>query len=178
MMGFLIYNKSIYALQGEIMKRPTILRKRFIPSETVDISGDEILFSDEELLITRWKSIKPRKDFSNGVSYTFLKEGFKISRFYNAEGNFIYWYCDIADIEHDVGKDTYILTDLLVDIKVMPDGTVNVLDVDELAEAIDRNILSCEQVSRTLKRLHELLNMIYRGKFPPEICKREEYWIK
>jgi hypothetical protein len=62
------------------MKKPVILRKRFIPFETVDISGDELLKRDEDVIITRWDVIRPRSDIAKGVSFAFLKEGYKISR--------------------------------------------------------------------------------------------------
>ena len=44
------------------MKKPTVLRKRYIPFETVDISGDELISRSDELLVTRWKPIKIRSD--------------------------------------------------------------------------------------------------------------------
>ncbi|HHW00576.1 MAG TPA: DUF402 domain-containing protein [Clostridiaceae bacterium] len=160
------------------MKKPTILRKRFIPYEIVDISGDELLYRDDDLLITKWYSIKPRSDFSSGVSYTFLNEGYKVRRFYSAQGIFLYWYCDIIDVEYDKENDKYILTDLLVDIKLMPDGALRVLDTDELAQALEQGLITVQQGCCALKKLDKILKMIYDGQFPPDICKKEEYWIK
>lgn len=158
------------------MKKPTVFRRRYIPYEIVDISGDELLFRSEELLITRWSAIKPRADFARGISYTFLKGGFKIGRFYDSSGKFLYWYCDIIDVDYDAGKDMYTLVDLLVDIKVMPDGLVKVLDADELAEAMEEGLVTGEQASRALRKLDQVLKMIYSDAFPPDICRAEEYW--
>ncbi|KNY29109.1 DUF402 domain-containing protein [Pseudobacteroides cellulosolvens] len=158
------------------MKKPTILRKRFIPFETVDISGDEMLYRDDSLIITRWKVIKARKDIDRGVSFAFLKDGYKISRFYDPEGNFVYWYCDIIDVEYDSVKDTYTLTDLLVDVKILPNGEIRVLDVDEVADALEENIITKEQACDSLRKLHKLLELIYSGEFPPKECRDQEYW--
>jgi len=160
------------------MKKPIMIRKRYIPDEVVDISGDELLFRDEKLLITRWTAIRPRTDFSGGISYTFLDGGFKVGRFHDADGGFLFWYCDIIDVEYDAKTDKYTLVDLLVDVKIMPDGTVKVLDADELADAIEKGLVSNLQACSALRKLDEVLRMVYEGKFPPEICKREEYWIK
>lgn len=157
------------------MDKPGVLRKRYIPFETVDISGDEMLFRSEELLITRWKAIKPREDISGGISFTFLKKGIKISRFYNASGEFLYWYCDIIDVEYDPGKDLFTLVDLLIDVKILPGGCPRILDADELAEAIEKDLITKEQACSSLKKLDLLLKMIYSGNFPPEVCKSEEY---
>lgn len=158
------------------MKKPYIFRKRFIPYETVDISSDELLFRGEDILITRWAAIKPRADFSKGVSYTFLRDGFKISRFYDDSGRFLYWYFDIIDVEYDINHDAYTLVDLLVDVKLMPDGMVKVLDTDELAEALQRGLVTVDQACSALRKLNCILQTIYSGDFPLEICRQEKYW--
>jgi hypothetical protein len=157
------------------MKKPVLLRKRYIPSEIVDISSDELLYRDEELLVTRWTAIRPRNDIQGGISYTFLKEGFKLGRFYGIDGGFLYWYCDIIDVMHDRNTDTYTLDDLLVDIKLMPDGTIMVLDADELADALEQKLVTPDQVARALRKLDKVLKLVYSGKFPPEACSRFEY---
>jgi uncharacterized protein len=155
--------------------KPTILRKRYIPNEIIDITGDELLYRDQELLVTRWKAIRPRPDISGGVSYSFLKEGYKISRFYDNGGNFIYWYCDIIDVEYDNNTDTYKLLDLLLDVKLLEDGTLMVLDADELAEALEKGLVTKEQACRALRIMNKILKMIYKKSFPPEICRKEDY---
>ncbi len=159
------------------MKKPIILRKRFIPNETVDISGDELLYRDDEVLITKWKAIKPRADLSGGLSCTFLEKGIKVSRFYDNSGSFIYWYCDILDTDYDKGTDRYVLVDLLVDVKIKPDGQVEILDIGELADALEQEIITKEQSIRSLRKLNILLESIYSGNFPPEKFKKflEEY---
>lgn len=157
------------------MTKPVLLRRRYIPYEVVDISGDEMLFRNEELLVTKWTSIRPRSDFFGGISFTFLKMGYKLGRFYDMDGNFLYWYCDIIDVEYDRASDTYTLNDLLVDIKVFPDGSVKVLDTDELAQALEKGLVSPEQTAKALRTLDGLLKMIYGGSFPPEICSKWEY---
>lgn len=157
------------------MKKPVLLRKRFIPYEIVDISSDELLFRSDSLLVTRWKAIKERTDLFGGISCTFLKEGMKLARFYDSQGDFLYWYCDIIDILYDENNDTYTFEDLLVDIKVMPNGEVRVLDADELAEALEKGLITIEQAGRALRILDMVLKLIYDKKFPPEECKKFEY---
>ncbi len=153
------------------MDKPTILRKRFIPFETVDISGDEVLLRNDELLVTRWKAIKPRNDIAGGISWAFLKDGVKISRFYNHAGEFAYWYCDIIDVDFEREADKYELIDLLVDVKIFPDGKAEILDADELAEALEQNLITKDHACRALRKLNFLLEKIYSGNFPPEVCK-------
>lgn len=158
------------------MKKPSIFRTRYIPFETVDISSDEMLFRDDEILITRWKAIKPRADISGGISYTFLKEGIKISRFYDADKKFAYWYCDIIDVKYDSTKDEFTFIDLLLDVKLMVDGTMQVLDADELAIALENGLITQEQACSSLKKMDSILRNVYEGSFPPAICLEEKYW--
>lgn len=158
------------------MKKPSILRTRYIPFETVDISSDEMLFRNDEILITRWKAIKPRADISGGISYTFLKEGIKISRFYDADKKFAYWYCDIIDVKYDNTIDQYTFIDLLLDVKLMPDGTMKVLDADELAVALEEGLITQEQACSSLKKMDSILQKVYKNNFPPAICLEEKYW--
>jgi uncharacterized protein len=158
------------------MKKPNILRTRYIPFETVDISSDEMLYRDDDILITRWKAIKPRADISGGISYTFLKEGIKISRFYDANKKFVYWYCDIIDVEYDRAVDQYTFIDLLLDVKLMPNGTMKVLDADELAIALEEGLITQEQACSSLKKMDYILQKVYNNSFPPAICLDERYW--
>lgn len=157
------------------MDGPKILRRRYIPYEVVDISGDELIFRNDEMLVTRWRAIKPRPDLYGGISFTFIKKGYKLARFYDAEGRFLYWYCDIIEVLYDKNTDTYTLNDLLVDIKIMPDGTVKVLDTDELAQAMEEGLVNSDKACGALRTLNDLLNIIYSGNFPPKQCEGFEY---
>lgn len=157
------------------MNKPVVLRRRYIPYEIVDISSDELLFRNESLLVTKWTSIKPRADFSGGISFTFLNRGYKLGRFYDEGGRFLYWYCDIIEVQHDEHTDTYTINDLLVDIKILPDGEVRLLDADELAQAIEEGLITNEQACKALKILDSLLKLIYSRSFPPAECDGYEY---
>lgn len=154
------------------MKKPIILRKRYIPSEIIDISGDELIFRDENLLITKWEPIKKRLDISGGISYAFLDKGYKISKFFDHEGRFKYWYCDIINVEYDSKEDKYTLIDLILDVRITGDGSIEVLDADELAEALEKGIITLEEALKSLRTLDELLKSAYEGRFPPDICNK------
>lgn len=153
------------------MRKPVILRRRYIPSEIVDISSDELLFRSNDLLITKWTAIKPRPDFFGGISFTFLNRGYKLSKFCDKDGQFLYWYCDIIEVLYDASSDTYTLNDLLLDIKVFPDGKVILLDSDELADAIEEGMITERQACMSLRTLNYFLKTIYDGSFPPAECE-------
>lgn len=145
-----------------------IYRKRYIPNEIIDISGDKVESVSEDLLVTSWLPIHPRNDVAFGMSYTYLKKGWKISKFYDKDKNFLYWYCDIIDAQ--IKDEEYILVDLLVDIKVYPDGRYEILDEEELDEALNQGLITKEQKDEALNKLNALLETIKKGEFPPKEC--------
>ena len=49
------------------MEKPLMYRKRYIPDEIKSLNDDEILFINDEVIVTRWKTFKPKKEFSNGI---------------------------------------------------------------------------------------------------------------
>mgnify|MGYP001175469454 FL=1 len=150
-------------LWGEQM--PRIYRIRYIPSETVDLSSDTLLFRDSNYLITEWVPIKPRNDITNGISCVFLNEGWKISVMMDQIRNKNYWYCDVIDIVYDETNDTYFLYDLLTDIKIT-ENSVEIIDLDELAQAYEEQLITKEQILKSLKRTDRLLKLIYKRNVP------------
>ena len=145
-----------------------IYRKRFIPDEITDISGDEILYHDSEILVTRWKPIHPRDDFAGGISFAFILEGYKIGYFYGQNKEFLFWYIDFIETEIDKEKNSITLVDLLIDVKIFPDGRKIILDIDELGEALKNGFIDKRQYEVALKNLYKVTDMIQVGKFPPE----------
>lgn len=143
-----------------------IYRIRYIPSETIDLSSDTLLYRDNKYLITKWYPIKPRDDILSGISCVFLEQGWKISAFFGQDNEIIYWYCDIVDVNFDQETDTYYLYDLLIDVKILPDGRIEIIDLDELATAFEENLITPRQLTMSLKQSHSLLELIYARDVP------------
>ena len=59
--------------------RPTFLRRRLIPLETVKLADDIILYRDEDIIVTKWRALHPKPSLCRGLSCYFLKEGYKVS---------------------------------------------------------------------------------------------------
>ena len=152
-----------------------MFRKRFIPDEIVDISSDEVLERNENIIVTKWLPIKPREDIGGGISYVFLKKGYKISKIYDNQGKFKHWYCDIIEYTYNQEKDEYIFVDLLADVVIYPDGKYEVLDIDELKSVLEAKIITKEQMLQSIKSVNTLVEMVQNGVFPPEICDKYEF---
>lgn len=147
------------------MTAPTLYRRRIIPDECIPLKDDIILECNEERIVTSWCALRPKKDLHHGYSCYFLKEGFKVSKFYYEDGRLLYWYCDIVDFEYQKETNELIVTDLLADVIIYPDSFVKVVDLDELVTALDSGSLSLSTLKSSLQKLDRLLQLIYKGKF-------------
>ena len=143
-----------------------IYRKRLIPEECILLKDDIIVEQNEDYILTKWKTLNPKTTFSHGCSCYYLKEGFKISKFYRHDGSLLYWYCDIVEYTSRPEDNSLIVTDLLADIILYPDGRMHVVDLDELADAFRDRLITAEQMQMALRRLDKLLSLIYKGAFP------------
>ena len=148
------------------MEAVRLYRKRIIPEECIFLKDDVILYADKEVIITKWQTLHPKKTLHHGISCYYLDRGYKVSKFYDHDGQLISWYCDIISHTFDPAANTYVFTDLLADVIVYPDGFVRVVDLDELADAYRDKKITQEELQLSLRRLDKLLSLIYKGAFP------------
>ena len=142
-----------------------IYRRRFIPNELICLDNDEVLYLDDEKLITKWNALHSRSDFSRGISAYFFKEGWKVSKIIDHEGNTLHWYCDIVEYILDEQKNSMTCQDLLFDVVVYDNGRYKVLDCDEAAEAYESGLITGAQLCSALRSLHKLMEVIYHDRF-------------
>ena len=154
-----------------------IYRKRMIPDECILLKDDVILEVTDDIIVTSWKTLKPRRDFHHGYSCYYLKLGYKVSKFYREDNTLLYWYCDIVNYDYREEDNSLVVTDLLADVVIYPDGYIKVLDIDELAIALEKKLCSPEIVTQALRILDRLLNIIYDDKFET-LSSKIEKWIE
>ena len=111
--------------------KPSMYRKRYIPDEIKSLEKDEILYMSDDVIVTKWDTFRHKKNFSNGISCTFVNKGFKISKFMDNNGKLVYYYCDIIHSDYYKEENKWIFTDLLADVKIYPDGRTEIVDLDE-----------------------------------------------
>lgn len=145
--------------------KPIMYRKRYIPDEIKSLEKDEILYMSDDVIVTKWDTFRPKKNFSNGISCTFVNKGFKISKFMDNNGKFVYYYCDIIHSDYYKDENKWIFTDLLADVKIYPDGRTEIVDLDEVSEALKSGIISTETVCELMENLNSLLGIIYSGEW-------------
>lgn len=147
------------------MGKIRLYRKRLIPAECIELKDDEILRLDDNIIVTRWKSLKKRDDFASGLSCYFLKKGIKVSKVLKEDGSLYHWYCDIIKTDYNEEERSYVFTDLLADVVIKPDGKVRVVDLDELAMADEQGLITREELRMSLMQLNDLLGLIYSDEF-------------
>lgn len=142
---------------------PRLYRERIIPKEIIPLDNDIILFEDSSCIITSWNTLRFKPEFAKGLSYYDLNNNIKVSKFLSSDNRLVYWYCDILRISSD--NDSFTFTDLLADVIIYPDSTYKVVDLDELSDAVIKNLISLSDSANALRTLNNLLNMIYDGSF-------------
>lgn len=142
-----------------------LYRKRLIPNEMTLLKDDVILYQSDNLIITKWNTLKPRIDIHHGVSAYFLDKGFKISKIYDKNNQLVYWYCDIISTEYLSKTNSFVFLDLLIDVVVYENGFYKVLDLLELSDAMNLSLVTPSQITFALKSLNTLLDIIYNNKF-------------
>ena len=157
------------------MSKLKLYRKRLIPNECILLKDDVLVHRSEEVLITTWKTLNPKTSFSHGCSCYFIKEGFKVSKFLRPDNSLLYYYCDIVEFEENTAEASLIVTDLLADVILYPDGTHKVVDLDELADAYEQGLITASQLTRSLRQLNKLLEIIQNGQFPALLKQMEAY---
>ncbi len=148
------------------MEYPLLYRKRIIPAECILLKDDTILSWDQERIVTKWRALKPKKDLHHGYSCYFLNEGYKVSKFYRSDDSLLYYYCDIITSEYHKDTHSFIVTDLLADVIIYPDGFVKVVDLDEMVPALEQGGISMENLKSALLSCNRLLTIIYDGRLP------------
>ena len=146
------------------LQKINLYRCRYIPDEKI-LLDDKIIFINDDLIITEWVPIRPKKNFAHGHSCVFINKGFKISKLYDSDRKFLFTYCDIVKVIIDKNKNNFFVYDLLVDVVIENDGTIKVLDLDELAEAFEKNLIDKKTAIYALNRTNALLSEIYSNSF-------------
>lgn len=147
------------------METIRLYRRRYVPDEITELKDDKILMAKDDIIVTNWNVLKPRKDIDHGISIYYIEKGFKISKIYDSDNQLVYWYCDIIDTDYDVATNSYTFHDLLIDVLIYPDNRVEVVDLDEFAEFTKKQLLSADLLGKALHRTNDLLQYIYHGKF-------------
>ncbi len=93
-------------------------------------------------------------------------EHYTLTTIFNERGEVVRWYIDICN-RHYLGSDSVLYyEDLYLDIDVALDGSVNLLDVEELDEALHADLVSSLEYEIAWREAEKLLHAIENDMFP------------
>ncbi|NLL73888.1 MAG: DUF402 domain-containing protein [Clostridiales bacterium] len=147
------------------MHQLSLYRRRFLPDELIHLKDDIILDVKDDIIITKWEPLRPKAYMSRGVSAYYLNQGFKVSKIYDIDNLLSHWYCDIVQYKPGPVSNSILFEDLLLDVVVFENDSVKILDLDELADALELQLISLEDTKKALRILDKLLKIIYEGRF-------------
>lgn len=79
------------------------------------------------------------------------------------------WMAHIGDTTFDPKYGCWVFTDLFADVIIKQDNfSHEVLDLDDLAQAMEMGLVDQGQTIRILRSTQELVNLIRAGEFPPK----------
>lgn len=148
------------------MKINCLLKHKLVPQGTVDITNDKILFFDGNFLVTQWKPENSNMNISSAISLVSIKDGYQISKKFDSNNKFVYWYCDIVKTKWTKETSCLEITDLIIDLVVFPNYQVNCIDLDELTDAKEKGLISSMDFNWAKESSLKLLQKVIEGEFP------------
>ncbi len=107
---------------------------------------------------------------SHVVWFTYPGEWHDVGRFHRADGTFTGIYANILTPPVIRGR-AWETTDLFLDVWITPAGDVQLLDADELDEAVEREWVDVEIAARARQEAHDLMERCRIGTWPPSMVQ-------
>jgi predicted RNA-binding protein associated with RNAse of E/G family len=145
------------------------------------IFDQRIVFERDDVIVTVTDPIalaKPMRAFgqvmlehgSRAVWFTFPGAWHDIGRFHRADGTFTGYYANILTPPRIEGR-VWQTTDLFLDVWLPADGSVRLLDEDELDDALELRHIEPEIAERARAEASRLLLLTAEGEWPPRVAR-------
>ena len=150
------------------------------PPDRTTIFENELLYSDDDVIVTVMREtplprpmvIHGKTVFESGapaVWFTFPGADHDIGRFHTLAGEFTGIYANILTPVEFVSKYEWRTTDLFVDVWLGLDGSIRVLDEDELEEAVLNGWIVRERAEAARRSAYDLVSRHKDGTWPPAV---------
>jgi uncharacterized protein len=150
------------------------------PPDHVTVYENELVHAGSDATITIMRATQLKRpiviqnkvvfeDGAPAVWFTFPDAEYDIGRFHTRSGEFTGLYANVLTPVEFVSPTEWRTTDLFVDVWADLDGSVHVLDEDELDEAADRGWVDNQTASRARTVAHQITREFREGTWPPSI---------
>lgn len=107
---------------------------------------------------------------SQAVWFTFPGVWHDVGRFYRADGTFVGFYANILTPPKINGR-VWHTTDLFLDVWIRDNASAQILDEDELDEALERGHIDLHTAARAKEEADHLVELAETGDWPPDIVR-------
>ena len=158
------------------MEKITLTYKR--PPDRVNHFQQQLLYVDDEVIVTSQRVNPSSPIVQNGktvladnftaVWFVFTGLWYDVGKVYNLNNEWTGYYCDIMKpVKRNVdatGKlDCFEITDLFLDLWINPDGTYQIQDEDEFAEAVQNGTIDSELERKAWEVMRILIAEVEEG---------------
>lgn len=140
-----------------------------------------LLHADARLIVLRHE-VRPRRPLLvwddeviapgfSAVWFLYKGERWDVGRFHRPDGSCTGYYVDALEpVRWRDGDPRTLdpLVDLFMDLWISLDGRAEILDEDDLAEAVESGTVSAEQAASARVTIESLARDVARGSFPPD----------
>jgi predicted RNA-binding protein associated with RNAse of E/G family len=159
------------------------LRYIRLPSQVLELY-DDLVYRSERVIVGKSQITSAHSVMFDGelvlasgfeiVYFDFVGKWFSVGKIRNVQGKHTGYYCDIVTppkISEDGGVE---LTDLFLDLWVSPDLRYELLDEEELENALHEGWITKHLYEKAWEELEQLLEIVKQGEFPPYPVKQLE----
>ena len=150
------------------------------PPDRTEIFENELIHSADDVIVTSMVAstlkrpliVNGRTALENGspmIWFTFPGADYDVARFHNRDGEFTGIYVNILTPVEFVTEYEWNTTDLFLDVWIDRDGSVHVLDEDELQHAVVQGWISHEAAEGARAAAHRIVAEHRDGTWPPRI---------
>ena len=105
------------------------------------------------------------------VYFEMMKKWFSVGKIRDLDGKHTGYYCDIITPPRLLEDRVVEITDLFLDLWVSPDLRYEVLDEEELEDALEKGWIAKQLYEKSRIELGKLVTSVKRGDFPPRLVK-------
>jgi predicted RNA-binding protein associated with RNAse of E/G family len=150
------------------------------PPDRTTIFENELVHTSNDVIVTVMRATPLSRpividgktvleDGAPAVWFTFPDCPYDVGRFHTRDRVFTGIYANILTPVEFVSPVEWRTTDLFVDVWLDSDGTVQVLDEDELSDAVTEGWLTHELADQARQTAHDLVADHRNGTWPPQV---------
>jgi predicted RNA-binding protein associated with RNAse of E/G family len=166
--------------------RPVIIVYRRLPNDVREFPGllrqatSNRLVIECPIVISEPRTVTGKTVADNGylaIWFIYKQRWYDIGKFYDRTRKWVGYYCDILKPVSRLMRGqcrTTTLTDLFLDLWMFPNGKYSILDENELADALAKNLISRTLAQQARRQMSSLIGLVQTGRFPPSSIKKIE----